>query len=220
MRPFFNLLVGLYIRFINNSDLSELVILDKKVFGIIMIGVVSSLILAVSVDYNQVKAAEAKQQFKAKLKGENEVPLVTTTAEGKVKLKLKESNIKYKLNVTGITGATAAHIHQGKSGENGEPVVDLLTDGNKQKTSNGLFINGSIVDSSLIGPLKGKSISDLVSSLNAGDNYVNVHTQAHPDGEIRGQLELSGSANMTSAAGNETDTESESETSIVTPTKD
>jgi CHRD domain len=194
------------------------VILDKKVLGIIMIGIVSSLVLAVSIDYHQVKAAVAKQQFKAKLKGENEVPPVTTDVEGKAKLKVKESNIKYKLNITGITDATMAHIHQGKSSENGEPVVDLLADGNKQETSNGLFINGSIVDSSLIGPLKGKTISDLVSSLNDGNNYVNVHTQAHPDGEIRGQLELSGSANMTSAAGNETDTDTE--TAIVTPTKE
>jgi len=198
------------------------VILDKKVFGVIMVGIVFSLILAVSIDYNQVKAAEAKQQFKAKLKGQNEVPPVTTTAEGKVKLKVKDSNIKYKLNITGITDATMAHIHQGKSSENGEPVVDLLADGNKQKTSNGLFINGSIVDSSLIGPLKGKSVSDLVSSMNSGNNYVNVHTQAHPDGEIRGQLELSGSVNMTSATGNETDTDTESdtETAIVTPTEE
>ncbi len=197
-------------------------ILDKKVFGVIMVGIVFSLILAVSIDYNQVKAAEAKQQFKAKLKGQNEVPPVTTTAEGKVKLKVKDSNIKYKLNITGITDATMAHIHQGKSSENGEPVVDLLADGNKQKTSNGLFINGSIVDSSLIGPLKGKSVSDLVSSMNSGNNYVNVHTQAHPDGEIRGQLELSGSVNMTSATGNETDTDTESdtETAIVTPTEE
>ncbi len=187
-----------------------------------MVGIVFSLILAVSIDYNQVKAAEAKQQFKAKLKGQNEVPPVTTTAEGKVKLKVKDSNIKYKLNITGITDATMAHIHQGKSSENGEPVVDLLADGNKQKTSNGLFINGSIVDSSLIGPLKGKSVSDLVSSMNSGNNYVNVHTQAHPDGEIRGQLELSGSVNMTSATGNETDTDTESdtETAIVTPTEE
>jgi hypothetical protein len=207
-----------YAKFIGDRDSSELVFIDKKVLGIIMIGIVSSLVLAASIDYHQLNGAVAKQQFKAKLKGKNEVPPVTTTAEGKVKLKVKESNIKYKLNITGITDATMAHIHQGKSSENGEPVVDLLTDGNKQKTSNGLFINGSIVDSSLVGPLKGKTISDLVSSLNDGNNYVNVHTQAHPDGEIRGQLELSGSANMTSTAGNETDTDTE--TAIVTPTKE
>jgi CHRD domain len=191
---------------------------SNKLYGIILLGIVSSLIFATAMHYNHVSAAEAKQQVKAKLKGENEVPPVTTTSEGKVKLKVKETNIKYKLNITGITDATMAHIHQGKSGENGEPVVDLLADGNKQQTSNGLFINGSIVDSSLIGPMKGKTISDLVASINAGNNYVNVHTQAHPDGEIRGQLEISGQKNATSGIQNNTDTQTKSV--IVTPTSE
>ena len=173
-----------------------------------MIAIVSSLVMAVSVDYTQVNAATAKQQFKAKLKGENEVPQVSSIAEGKAKLKVKETNIKFKLNITGIDDATAAHIHQGKSGENGEPVVDLLAIGNKAKTQNGVLINGSIVDSSLIGPMKGKTLSDLVSSMNAGNNYVNVHTQVNPDGEIRGQLDASGTSNTTSTA-DETDTDTE-----------
>ena len=32
----------------------------------------------------------------------------------------------WKMNVTGITDATGAHIHQGKIGENGDIVVDLM----------------------------------------------------------------------------------------------
>lgn len=174
--------------------------IHKKIIGIIMIAILSSLILGASIDYNQVKAAEAKQQFKAKLEGENEVPPVSITAEGKAKLKVKDSNIKFKLNVTGITDATAAHIHEGKSGQNGESVVDLLASGNEMTTQNGLFINGSFVDSSLIGSMKGKTLSDLVSSMNDGNNYVDVHTQANPNGAIRGQLEVSGSSNTTSIA--------------------
>ena len=80
------------------------------------------------------------------------------------------------------------HIHKGKSGENGKPVLDLLSNGNKLAISNGLTINGSITNSNFIGPLKGKTISNLVSSINDGNNYVNIHTQVHPIGEIRGQL--------------------------------
>ena len=162
-----------------------------------MMAIVSSLILAVSVDYNEVKAAEAKQQFKAKLEGENVVPPVSITTEGKAKLKVKESSIKFKLNITGITDATAIHIHQGKAGQNGEPVVDLLANGNKITKQNRVFVNGSIVDSNLIGSMKGETLSDLVSSMNDGNNYVDVHTQANPNGEIRGQLEVSGSSNAT-----------------------
>lgn len=195
---------------------------NNKLCGIILVGIISSIIFATTMSNNDVNAAVAKQQFKAKLKGDNEVPPVTTDAEGKITLKVKESNIKYKLNITGLADATMVHIHQGKSGENGEPVVDLLADGNKQKTSNGLFINGSITDSSLIGPMKGKTISDLASSMSAGNNYVNIHTQAHQDGEIRGQLAESGQKNTTSAVQNNTDTDTnnnnQAESAIVTPT--
>jgi len=196
------------------------VLFNNKLCGVILFGIISSIIFATTMSNNHVDAAQAKQQFKAKLKGDNEVPAVTTQAEGKASLKVKESNIKYKLNITGLADATMAHIHQGKSAENGEPVVDLLAAGNKQKTSKGLFINGSITDSSLIGPMKGKTVSDLASSISAGNNYVNVHTQAHPDGEIRGQLTVSGQKNATSAIQNNTDTvtDTQAESSIVTPT--
>jgi len=40
----------------------------------------------------------------------------------------------------------------------------------------------------LEGPLKGKSISDLISLFDTASAYVNVHTQSFPDGEIRGQI--------------------------------
>lgn len=193
---------------------------NNKLCGVMLVGIISSIIFATTISNNHVDAAQAKQQFKAKLKGDNEVPAVTTQAEGKASLKVKESNIKYKLNITDLADVTMVHIHQGKAGENGEPVVDLLAAGNKQKTSKGLFINGSITDSSLIGPMKGKTVSDLASSISAGNNYVNVHTQAHPDGEIRGQLTVSGQKNATSAIQNNTDTvtDTQAESSIVTPT--
>jgi len=122
------------------------------------------------------------------------------------------------LNITGITDISMVHIHKGKSGENGKPVLDLLSNGNKLAISNGLTINGSITNSNFIGPLRGKTISDLVCSINDGNNYVNIHTQVHPNGEIRGQLQLSGSSNMTLTKGSETDTKPE--IAIVTPTKE
>ena len=196
-----------------------IVLFNIKLYGIILLGITSSIIFATTISNNHVDAAQANQKFKATLKGDNEVPPVTTDAEGKVKLKVKESSIKYTLNLTGLTDATMAHIHQGKSGENGEPVVDLLA-GNVQKTSNGVFINGSITDSSLIGSMKGKTVSDLASSISAGDNYVNIHTHTHPNGEIRGQLEISGQKNATSAVQNDTntDTDTQTEPTIVSPT--
>jgi hypothetical protein len=53
---------------------------------------------------------------------------------------------------------------------------------------NGALVQGSITADKLEGPLKGKSISDLVSLIDKSSAYVNVHTQSFPDGEIRGQI--------------------------------
>jgi hypothetical protein len=47
----------------------------------------------------------------------------------------------------------------------------------------GVFINGIIDDLNLIGPMKGKMISDPVVSIKDRNNYVNVHTRSHPDGK-------------------------------------
>ena len=47
-----------------------------------------------------------------------------------------------------------------------------------------------LLQSDLEGPMKGKEISDLVSAMSSGVTYVNVHTQANPNGEIRGQISL------------------------------
>jgi hypothetical protein len=69
-----------------------------------------------------------------------------------------------------------AHIHQGKAGENGQPVA-LLQMG-----------KGKITSSDLQGPLAGKQISDLTNIIKNGQAYVNVHTNQNQNGEIRGQL--------------------------------
>ena len=67
-----------------------------------------------------------------------------------------------------------------------------------------MAIRGNITDSDLTGPMQGKTLSDLISAINSGDTYTNVHTPSHPDGEIRGQIE-SGSGNAGSS-GNQTAT--------------
>jgi hypothetical protein len=69
-----------------------------------------------------------------------------------------------------------AHIHQGKAGENGLPVAPLSMG------------NGKITASNLQGPLSGKQLKDLVDLMSNGGAYVNIHTQQHQDGEIRGQI--------------------------------
>jgi hypothetical protein len=84
--------------------------------------------------------------------------------------------INYDLTTTNLNGFMMAHIHQGKAGENGQPVAPLSMG------------KGKIASSDLQGPLAGKQISDLVDLMKNGGAYANVHTQQNQNGEIRGQI--------------------------------
>jgi hypothetical protein len=145
----------------------------------------------------------AKQKFTASMTGDEEVPPVTTKATGLATFTTQnnDTSIKYKLNITGLSDATGAHIHSGKKGENGEVVVDLLKSSKHNPTKAGMAIRGNITDSSLTGPMKGKTVGDLISAMNSGDTYTNVHTQKHPKGEIRGQIGASEAASSNSTGG-------------------
>jgi len=78
----------------------------------------------------------------------------------------------YIMNISGLDQVTAAHIHTGGPGETGAPVLTL--------TAPAAGASGSCQ------PVA----ADLAQALlaNPGAYYVNVHTQAAPNGAIRGQL--------------------------------
>lgn len=135
------------------------------------------------------KAANG-HSYKAKLSGSEVVPEVKTKASGEATLtKGKETNaMTYQLHVKDLEKATAAHVHQGKKGENGPPVVTLFSGPKKETRFSGMLSEGTITAKDLAGPLKGKALKDLVTMIEAGNAYVNVHTEKFPDGELRGQL--------------------------------
>jgi hypothetical protein len=139
------------------------------------------------------------EKYRAKLDGDNEVPPVNSTADGVINFKAKDSSMSWKMNITGITDATGAHIHKAKNGTNGDVVVDLLKLSKHSNTPQGMVMRGNITDSSLTGPMKGQTLKDLQTAMANGDTYVNVHTKDHPKGEIRGQVKLKGE-NTTSAS--------------------
>ncbi len=137
-------------------------------------------------------------KFTSSMSGSNEVPPINTGASGYTSFRTAANDtvIKYKVNVTGITSATGAHIHLGKTGTNGDVIVDLLKDSKNNPTKVGMVIRGNITEPESSGPMKGKSFAELISTMKSGDTCVNIHTQNHPNGEIRGQIE-SGSGNTT-----------------------
>jgi len=128
--------------------------------------------------------------FDAKMTGKNEVPPHETTATGTATFTAIGTNsITYTVHVKNMQMVTAAHIHQGKAGENGPVVAVLYTTTTPSAMTNGELAKGTITATNLEGPLAGKQITDLISMIQSGGAYANVHTTANPMGEIRGQIE-------------------------------
>ena len=106
------------------------------------------------------------------LTGSNEVPPVTTSAKGTGTITIKDDHtVSGSITVTGMT-PTAAHIHEGAAGANGPVIVPMTKSG----------------DNMFVFPATAKMTDAQYASFKAGNTYVNVHTAANPNGEIRAQL--------------------------------
>ena len=116
-------------------------------------------------------AAAFGAEVSVKLSGANEVPPVTTSAAGSGKFTVADDGaISGSVTTTGVDG-TMAHIHVGAAGANGGVIVPLKKEGDTYKTAAGA-----------------KLTAEQMKALKEGGLYVNVHSAAHPGGEVRGQL--------------------------------
>jgi hypothetical protein len=131
------------------------------------------------------RRSEAPETFVAVLSGAYEVPAVDTHATGTAELTLVGSRLRYRLHVDGIRDITGAYIHIGRAGEPAPAVADLF-DGVKAGPVSGVLSSGTLE----LAALHGTTLHQLVRALQQDDAYVTVHTLAHPDGELRGQLRV------------------------------
>ena len=161
--------------------------------------VFSLLIMVASVGV----VAAGNANYKAHLTGQGEVPVRDTHAQGQATFKFSDdgTELEYHLNVANIENVVAAHIHLGPPGVNGPVVVFLygpVAPGGGQ--TQGVLAKGTITAADLIGPLAGMSLSDLKAAIDAGNTYVNVHTNDgvaptntgpgdFPGGEVRGPID-------------------------------
>jgi hypothetical protein len=118
--------------------------------------------------------SEKVDVFEATLSGSQEVPATPSagTGQAEVHLNTRTNMITWKVTYSGLTGpAVAAHIHgPAAMGANAGVLVPFSNVGAQPITG----------QATLTAPQ--------VAELQAGRMYVNVHTKAHPGGEIRGQL--------------------------------
>lgn len=117
--------------------------------------------------------AQQVQRYEAVLAGAQEVPAVATAAAGNAQVEYnpRSNMLHWQVTATGLSGKpTAAHIHgPAGPGQNAAAIVPLDV---RPAT-----INGQL-----------RITPEQATQLESGQWYVNIHTAAHPDGEIRGQL--------------------------------
>lgn len=133
----------------------------------------------------------SKAKFGATLKGPNEVPAVDSKGTGTATFTVSGTSVDYKISASGLSGdATAAHIHVGPSTASGPVVVPFPAKAISNTGNGSVTISGSFTSAD-IKPQANPSIQnldDLLAQMSAGKTYVNIHTAAHPPGEIRGQI--------------------------------
>jgi CHRD domain len=172
----------------------------KRIMGsTAVLGAMALVLAACSETFQNLSSlAPTKKNFVATLVGTNEVPAVTTTAAGRIDLVQEDSvNILYTLVTTARTDSiTMAHIHAAAAGANGPimvwffPTEAARAPGNGGGTAaavNGVIRVGRITKAgtAFIAPFTWDS---LLTRINAGTAYLNVHTRKNGGGEIRGQI--------------------------------
>lgn len=116
--------------------------------------------------------AAAAAEHQLTLNGASEVPAVTTQAAGSGTVTIGDDrSVRASIRTTGMN-ATAAHIHMGAAGANGPVIVPFKKDGDAWVPANATA----------------RLTDDQYAAYKAGNLYVNVHSAAHPGGEIRAQI--------------------------------
>ena len=139
-----------------------------------------------------VGTANADEEFRARLSGDEEVPPVVTDTSGMFKILFNrdESEATINLRVRDGVRVTQAHLHCAPAGSNGPIVVFLAGFHAIGWDVDGAWIGKEIVtDTNVIEDSCGGSLSAIAQAMREGGIYVNVHTVANPGGEVRGQVE-------------------------------
>jgi hypothetical protein len=111
-------------------------------------------------------------EIKITLSGDQEVPPVQTSASGTGTITVEDDNtIKGKITVIDVK-PTGAHIHEAPTGKTGDPIISLEKTGeNEWSVQSGAKLTDAQYDAA-----------------KAGGLYINVHSNEHKGGEIRGQI--------------------------------
>jgi len=129
--------------------------------------------------------------FRATMNAANEPGGVTSSGTGTADYTVDGGTVSYTVTFSGLTGnATAGHIHVGPAGVNGAVTVPFTVPHAASGTFSGTFTAQNVGAASTPDGGIGVDAGDyngLLQLMRANETYTNIHTQANPGGEIRGQ---------------------------------
>ena len=139
---------------------------------IIRLLAISTILFGISsCDKNENTPPDPNVTFKATLTGAQEVPANASTATGDATLTFNTTTKIFTLAVTHtIASPTNGHIHKAAVGVSGGVIFPFAS------FTSPISYTSPALDATQ------------EADLNAGLYYVNIHTSAFPNGEIRGQL--------------------------------
>jgi hypothetical protein len=133
------------------------------------------------------------REMEAKLTGGDEAP--TTVNSGAfgtatVTVNAATGEVTYNIRVWNLpTGVVAAHFHVGAEKTPGPVIINIPV---PTGASNEFTLSGTVNVSEFVArPDQGiRSADDALQAILGENTYLNVHSQANPGGEIRGQVKL------------------------------
>ena len=158
--------------------------------AILLLASIPLLAIPLIADHNR-----PEREFRAELKGRNEVPLTLSAARGSLELKVNDddSSVHFTLEYSGLqTAVLFAHIHVGQPDVNGGVTVFFCGGTTRPAcpasgTVEGDFTANDVLPQ-LTQQLEAANLAKLLAAIRAGKTYANVHTSSSPGGEIRGQI--------------------------------
>jgi hypothetical protein len=141
-----------------------------------------------------VGASAPATHFVAHLSGAQEVPPTDSAGTGKLDIRLvaNGTKLRFKLTSNGVGQIVQSHIHIGAPGVNGPVTVFFFAPPPapwSSVTGDNFEVAGVRTAADVHLPSNPSfTFADLVTALRSGNSYVNIHSPAHPGGEIRGVI--------------------------------
>ena len=175
------------------------------------VGVAGALTLALLAS---IGTAGSNDNGNRRMIGYFEVPSVSTVAQGRFELRIRDERIDYTLTYSGLEGTVSqAHIHFAQPGVNGgitawlceatatspQPTFNTQcpASGTEPVTVTGTIVADNVLNTNAPGSgatqgIAAGEFAEFVRAIRAGFTYANVHSSKFPGGEIRTQIKARG----------------------------